>query len=171
MTYPLWRHNNFIIPNIQEIQRGTLTTSIFGCPNALKWVTLSSRAWSKDEKNGMVRHDWVNSSRDICFFKSKYGKIRHFRYDVIFFYVDIFEKGFLYLKVLVAYFQKMYRFNTIGQTVDEINAFEMSKKCYFLLSQHFFCIFLRFQMHLSRERYARSIKLYIFLKYSMRSFR
>ena len=93
----------------------------------------------------MVRHDWMNSSRDICFFKSKYGKIRHFRYDVIFFYMDIFEKSFLYLKVLVEYFQKMYRFNTIGQTVDEINAFEMSKKCYFLLSQHFFAFFLDFK--------------------------
>ena len=40
----------------------------------------------------------------------------------------------------------MYRVNTIGLTVDEINAFEISKKCYFLLSQHFLgdfkCIYL-----------------------------
>ena len=103
----------------------------------------------------MVRHDWMNRSRDICFFNSKYGKIRHFRYDVIFFYMDIFEKGLLYLKVLVEYFQKMYRFNTIGQTVDEINAFEMSKKCIFFAESALFRIFLRFQMHLSRQRYVR----------------
>ena len=58
--------------------------------------------------------------------------------------MDIFENGFLYRKVLIEYFQKMYRFNTIGHTVDEINAFEMSKKnAIFLLSQHFFCISLR----------------------------
>ena len=44
---------------------------------------------------------------------------------VIFFYSDIFENGCLYLKVLIEYFQNMYRFNTIGHTVDEINAFEI----------------------------------------------
>ena len=63
-----------------------------------------------------------------------------------FFYKDIFENGLLYRNVLIEYFQRMYRFNTIGLTVDEINAFEISKKCYFLLSQHFFwdfkCIYL-----------------------------
>ena len=50
-----------------------------------------------------------------------------FDYDVIFFYVDIFENGFLYRKVLIEYFQKIYRFNTNGHTVDEINAFEFLK--------------------------------------------
>jgi hypothetical protein len=114
----------------QETQRGgTLTTSTFGCPNALKWVTLSNRAWFKDEKNGMVYHDWINRSRDICIFRSKYGKIRHFWYDVIFFYLNIFENGFLYRKDLIEYFKKMYRFYTIGHTVHEINAFEILKKC------------------------------------------
>ena len=44
-----------------------------------------------------------------------------------FFYLDIFENGFLYRKVLIEYFQKMCRFNTMGHTVDEINAFEISK--------------------------------------------
>ena len=52
-----------------------------------------------------------------------------FDYDVMLFYVDIFFKGFLYRKLLIEYFQKMYRFNTIGNTVDEINAFELFKKC------------------------------------------
>ena len=43
----------------------------------------------------------------------------------------------------------MYRFNTIGHTVDEINAFEISKKCTKVLTQqkiaffgHFECIYL-----------------------------
>ena len=44
------------------------------------------------------------------------------------FYMDTFENGFLYLKVLIEYFLKIYSFNTIGHTVDEINVFEMSKK-------------------------------------------
>ena len=65
--------------------------------------------------------------------------------SAIFFYVDIFENGFLYLKALIEYFKTMYKFNPIGQTVDEINAFEMSKKCYFLLSQHFFAFFWDFK--------------------------
>ena len=63
-----------------------------------------------------------------------------------FFYFDIFENGLLYRKVLVENFQKMYRFNTTGLTVDEINAFKISRNLYFLLSQHFFwdikCIYL-----------------------------
>ena len=46
-----------------------------------------------------------------------------------FFYLDIFQNGLLYRKVLIEYFQKMYRFNTIRHTVDEINVFEISKKC------------------------------------------
>ena len=79
------------------------------------------------KKNGMVYHDWINRSQDICIFRSKYGKIRHFSYDVIFFYLDIFENGLLYRNVLIGYFQKMYRFNTIGLTVEEINVFEISK--------------------------------------------
>ena len=45
-----------------------------------------------------------------------------------YFHVDMFENGFLYLKVLIGYFQKMYRFNTIGHTVDEINAYLKSQK-------------------------------------------
>ena len=49
--------------------------------------------------------------------------------SAIFSYLDIFENGFLYRKVLIEYFQKMYRFNITGLTVDEINAFEISKKC------------------------------------------
>ena len=97
--------------------------------NAPKWVTLSDRAWFKDEKNGMVCHDWMNCSRDICIFRLKYCKIRHFWYDVNFLYLDIFENGFLYLKDLIEYFKKMYRFYTIGHTVHEINAFEILKKC------------------------------------------
>ena len=60
-----------------------------------------------------------------------------------FFYVDIFENGFLYRKGLIEYFEKMYRFNIIGHTVGEINAFEMPKKCYFLPSHHFFLHFLK----------------------------
>ena len=76
----------------------------------------------------MVCHDWMNRSRDICIFRSKYGKIRHFLYDVIFFYLDIFENGLLYREVVIDYFQKMHRFNTIRYTVDEINAFEIFKK-------------------------------------------
>ena len=62
--------------------------------------------------------------------------------------MDIFENGCLYLKVLIEYFQ-MYRFSTIGHTVDEINAFEISKKCAKVLTQqkiaffgHFECIYL-----------------------------
>ena len=41
------------------------------------------------------------------------------------FYMDIFENDFLYLKGLIEYFLKMYSFNTIGHTVDDIKAFEM----------------------------------------------
>ena len=52
-----------------------------------------------------------------------------------FFYMNIFENGFLYLKVLIEYFIKMYSFNTIGHTVDDINAFEMSQKCKKVLTQ------------------------------------
>ena len=43
--------------------------------------------------------------------------------------MDIFKNGFLYRKVLIEYFQKMYKFDTIEHTVDEINAFEFLKKC------------------------------------------
>ena len=69
--------------------------------------------------------------------------------DVIFFYVDIFENCFLYLKVVIKYFLQMYSFNTIGHTVDNINVFEMSKKCKKVLTQQksaffgqFKCIYL-----------------------------
>ena len=136
-----------------RIKGGTLTTSIFGCPNTLKWVTLSNRAWFKDEKKWYCL-SWSDILY-ICIFRSKYGKIRHFWYDVIFFYLDIFENGFLYGKVLIQYFQNMYRFNTIQLTVDKINAFEISKK---VLTQqkiaffgHFECIYLVNGM--SRQRY------------------
>ena len=101
----------------------------------------------------MVCHDCMNRSRDICFFKSKYGKNRHYRYDVIFFYMDIFENGFLYLKVLIEYFKKMYRFNTIGHTVDEINAFEISKKKQKSADSAKNSIFWTFRMHLSHQEY------------------
>ena len=63
--------------------------------------------------------------------------------------MDIFENGFLYLKGLIEFFQKMYSFNNIGQTVDEINTFEISQKS---ADSGKNSIFLRFQMHLSRQR-------------------
>ena len=63
-----------------------------------------------------------------------------------FFYKNIFKNDTPYRKVLIEYFQKMYIFNKyyyIGHTVDEINAFEISKKALFA--------FFRFQMLLSRQ--------------------
>ena len=91
----------------------------------------------------MVCHDWLNRSRDIRFFRSKYGQIRHFLYDVIFFYVDIFETGFLYHKALIEYFQKMYH---------RINAFEIIQN---VLTQQKIAFLWIFRMHLSSKRYVR----------------
>ena len=134
------------------IKGRTLTTSIFGCPNALKWVTLLQRAWFKDEKNGMVCHDWMHRSRDIYIFRLKYGNICHI-WNNIFFNLNIFENGLICCKVLIEYFQKMYRFNIIGHTVDKINAFEMFKKCYFFAES---ALFLHLKMQISCERFIQS---------------
>ena len=60
--------------------------------------------------------------------------------------LDIFENGVLYRKVLIEYFQKIYRLNTIGHT----GAFEISKNAKkkvltqqkIAFFEHFECIYL-----------------------------
>ena len=49
----------------------------------------------------------------FVFLGQNMAKIRHIWNDVIFFYVDIFENGFLYRKALIEYFQKIYRFTLL----------------------------------------------------------
>ena len=101
----------------------------------------------------------------FAFLGQNMAKIRHIWNDVIFFYVDIFENGFLYRKVLIEYFKKMYRFNTIGHTVDEINAFEMFQKVLFFAdSAVFFTFFKEFKCIYLVNGMSNSIKPIHFFK-------
>ena len=65
--------------------------------------------------------------------------IRHFENDVIHLQVHIFKSGFLYLKSSLSTYQNMYRFTTNTYTVGELMT--VQNMHFFLLSQHFFCIF------------------------------
>ena len=57
--------------------------------------------------------------------------------------MDIFENGFLYRKGLIEHLKKMYRFNTIGHTVHEINAFEVPPKMLFFAESALFLHFFK----------------------------